>query len=264
MSVGGATSGPCDPGGTWAVQFQTNVKWPDNEYMGTTLVILNAGSGSQTLRMLSKRTYDASTKKVTDSATICSVTLPKFMAVTGAIQLVFPDSVFDTKPIPAMLTYTLSASPGVGTTFQSDAGQILVGAMGLSVTDQWPVPTAIMSVDADGDGNPGITAQENGSGVPVVAVGSTADRVYVAFRSVAKLSGTTNSCDRMSGAIDLQSVDQSILGCRIKGGTSDCAADEVKFVNDNSPRWMPDAASTITMQRVSEGAACKDVRALTF
>jgi hypothetical protein len=142
--------------------------------MGTSLVILNAGNGSQTVRMLSKRTYDASTKKVTDSATICSVALPKFMAVTGAIQLVFPDAAFDGKPIPATLTYALNGAPGVGTTFQSDAGQILVGAMGLSVTDPWPEPTAIVGVDADGDGKPGITAEENGSGVPIAVVGSTA------------------------------------------------------------------------------------------
>lgn len=261
--AGGNGAATCDPAGTWAILFQTSVKWPDNQFVGIT--VLDAGSGSQTLRLLSKRSYDPATKKVTDTARICSVTLPKFTTIAGDIQLAFPDGDFDGKEVPTTLVSALAEAPKAGVAFESDTNQILVGASGLSATDAWPAATSITSQDADGDGKPGMTAEEDGKGVPVdVSTTVTADRLYVAFRSLAKASGTMASCDRMAGTIDLQSINQSILGCRIKGGTVECNSTQTQFINDNSPKWSPDAASSIVMQRVDDGASCADVRQLKF
>jgi hypothetical protein len=274
-AVGGSVAvttpdaGTCDPSGTWALDFVTNVQWEGG-------LVLSAGSGSQELRLLSTRTYDAATNTVTDTAQICTVTLPGFHVLSGDINVIFPDQSFDGPPVTTTLISTVSG-PGAGSTFQSDDNSIVVGATG-PATGTWPDYTAVQSEDVDGDSHPGITATSHdingGPGVPVTAVGPLADTLYIAFRTVAKVSGTMDSCDHGSGTITLDAIDQSILGCSIPVQTGvttarECtsgAGSETEFINTNSPVWTPDASnpSTITMQRVSDTATCADVRNLTF
>jgi hypothetical protein len=263
--AGGESGGTCDPSGTWAILFETKVKWPAVMLPGTTLTILEAGQGSQSLRLLSTRTYDATTRVVTDTSRVCGVTVPGFETVTGAIQLVFPPAGFDGSPVGATLVSTLAGAPGSGATFESGDGAILVGAtMTNPATDPWPAPTAITPADADGDSAPGITAEESGRGVPTNALGPNADRLYLAFRSIASVAGTMDSCDRSHGTITLKSINQSILGCRIKGGTTQCDASQTEFINANGPVWSPDGTSEIKMQRVAAAETCAGIRTLAF
>jgi hypothetical protein len=250
------------------------VKW-DKKTLGgdpNGLVTLAAGSGSQTLTMLSTRTFDAASKVMTDDVKICSVTLPELTALPGLggtkLNIKFPDTAFDSAtPIKAMLKSTLAAAPAVGTTFTSDDSAVLVGlTMTNPVTDPFPAVGSIQDVDADSDTNKGVTAVEKGTGIPTSALGPNADTLFLAFRSVAKVTnGTMTTCDTSEGVLSLTSINQTIIGCKIKDTGAVCTEDQRKFVDDNSPVWQPDTApSTIKTKRIDAGKTCADVRGMTF
>jgi annexin A7/11 len=260
----GGASGSCETAGTWALLFDVAVAWK----AGGVLTCPATGcTGRQQLKLLSTRTVSGN--NVTDNAKICGVTIPKFSTIVGDIVVNFPEAAWDATPGVTTTLLSTITGMGAGATFQSEDNAIVVGAtLADAVTAAWPAYTAIAQKDDDNDTKPGVTAVSPNPGAPTSVLGPNADKLYLAFRTVAKISaGKNDTCDKSTGTVALKGVEQSILGCHIPAGIgaeADCNATQTQFLNENAPKWEPGADSKVTMVRLAAGATCAQVRSTTF
>lgn len=267
VSGTGGASGTCETAGTWAILFDVGVTWP----AGGVLTCAGASTctGRQQLRLLSTRTVNGTA--VTDQARVCDVTVPKFSTIVGDVKVEFPPAAWDTVPVSTTLLSSIQGS-GVGATFTSEDNAIIVGAtLANPATAPWPDYEAVQAKDDDGDGKAGVTAISPPPGAPTSGAGPNADKLHLAFRTIAKVSGQNDTCDKASGTVVLKSIEQAILGCHVPATTTptaapegECSASQTKFLNANAPKWAPGADSKVTMVRLAAGATCAQVRSAQF
>jgi hypothetical protein len=173
-----------------------------------------------------------------------------------------PIATFDNMPFPSPLGQVTR----VGETQQVD--QIAV-VLGLDMPDPlgtWPtqVEPSVQTVDADGDGKPGVTSvPRNGEGFALsptsVLMTNFADRMYGAVRLVYTGSFAATPCtETVDGAATVSAFDQLVVGCHTQSGP-DCSADEIRFFNDNRPVLMRGSA-ILNATSVEAQASCSEIR----
>ena len=130
----------------------------------------------------------------------------------------------------------------------------------------WPTAnTGIMgTVDADGDGSPGLTAAPRTGGgfvAPPTSILQTSrvDKVYLATRNSTSVVLTRTACDEFSGTVTFTHFDNHVIGCHVMGG-QECTAAEATFVDNNRTIFQVSSA-TNQIKTVPDNATCADVRA---
>ena len=130
----------------------------------------------------------------------------------------------------------------------------------------WPTAnTGIMgTVDADGDGTPGLTAAPRTGGgfvAPPTSILQTSrvDKVYLATRNSTSVMLTRTACDEFSGTVTFTHFDNHVMGCHVMGG-QECTAAEATFVDNNRTIFQVSSA-TNQIKTVPDNATCADVRA---
>lgn len=260
-------SGACDLSGTWGTYINAPVTWK-----GT--LALASGNGHLREWLLSTRTHNGN--KTVDKAVPCAIQLPDFKgsSIAGgeSYGLRFPTASFDKGKVPATtLNGTLSGST-TGSTFSTPNTALLLGlSMNNAATATWPgSPGGITPRDDDADSNPAFTtraATASGySNFPLNLVKSSrADRLYIATRTVAALSGKLTSCTQIDGSVKFAviggtpAINSHIVGCRKVGGGG-CNNTQRDFVDSNSPAFVPGAGSVMKSIKLSANATCADVR----
>jgi hypothetical protein len=205
----------------------------------------------------------------------CGTILPEF-SLNGAGQLVtggskvlveIPHAVWEAPPIPRLESRGKLASWEPGSIFNIEG---TVALMGLTMPDAaavWPKSyTEIMAVDADGDGKPGFTAVPRaGSGYvqPPTGLGlfgsaPSADKLYLASRTVLSLDGKLTSCTDVSGTAKIAFFDSHVVGCHVRNG-NDCTAGQIDFV-DQSRTLYKITGATFVAKKIADNASCADAR----
>jgi hypothetical protein len=144
-----------------------------------------------------------------------------------------------------------------------------VALVGLTMTDPmgpWPAKyPQIMGADAEGDGKLGITGiPKNGGGyvnppTALSALFGSADRVYIASRTVVQLTGKTTTCEAQEGTATAKFFDNHIIGCHVVNA-AECTADQAAFIDDSRTVYEP-KAGIFTAKKLPDNATCADVRA---
>ncbi len=262
----GNTECPTQASGSAANHIVITVSWP--ETLG-----LMAGEGE--MHVWTKADLTFSGNDVTGKVKPCGSLIPALtktdLAGGGQVQTVIPDEVWDAASMPVFDVKGAISGFGVGATISMDPIASLVGAtLGDPANDPWPASAAqLTTVDADGDGQPGILAVPR-TDDPFQAppldlsgaldpMGARADAVYVATRTMIALAGTRSSCTAASGTADVTHVDSHVVGCHVKDGAV-CDAAQAKFVDDNQPKFTIKSA-TYEMVQIPATATCADVRA---
>jgi hypothetical protein len=206
----------------------------------------------------------------------CGTLLPEFglngagMLVTGGSKVLVevPNEVWDTPTIPKFTSKGNIGGWDSGSSLNFDGTVALVGLTMADPMGMWPASyTGVMAVDADGDGKAGFTAvPRNGGGyvAPPTGLGlfgsaPSADKIYLASRTIVGLSGTFTTCTEQSGTASVTFFDSHVVGCHVTGG-AECTAMQVDFVEQSRTLYKPGAA-TFQSKKVADGASCADVRA---
>lgn len=144
--------------------------------------------------------------EIRQKVTLCSISLP---SVEGVAELGIPPElggVIREKSVETSGPF-LSSDVPIDATYQPPPSLIVAGAsLGDPASDPLPTPEQPeTAVDEDVDGNPGVTV------LAKTVTCEQSERLYVALRTGAALSGTVESFDRIEGLADA-SLDQSVLG----------------------------------------------------
>jgi hypothetical protein len=274
----------CNFGGRWATKLTIPVNWVPQ---GITSVILAPGVGAIEQWILSDRTLSG--LKTTDSALVCGIKLPDFSGTGFAggetYGVRFPDSLFDNGFIPTIAIVGVLGDTTPTATFTTQLTPVLLGlTLANPTTAAWPA-TISTAVDTDKDMEPGVTANaaigpiaggaaDGGSyqPIPVDVFGDRASEVYVVIRQVTALSGGASDCDHMSGSVTIPkipdtangkyAIDSHVIGCGLAGGTGDCSAMQIGFVDGTQPVFTPTAGATFTSVRMPTGTCASARQAL--
>lgn len=264
--AGGGDDCPAQASGTAANHIVVTVSWPAS--LG-----IEAGEGEMHIWTKAALSFDGN--DVSGMAEPCGSVIPALtktsIAGGGMVQTQIPDEVWDAPEMPSYEVKGAISGFGVGATISMDPIASTVGVMMADPTnDPWPASgSQLMTVDHDGDGQPGIKAvprTDDPFTAPPLDIngaldpnGPRADEVYVATRTIIQLAGTRDSCTSAKGTADVTKVDSHVVGCRIKDGGY-CDADQTKFIDDNQPKFTIKSA-TYEMKQVPADATCADVRA---
>ncbi|HET6284362.1 MAG TPA: hypothetical protein VFH73_25620 [Polyangia bacterium] len=265
---GGGNNCPAQTAFTLGVHIILDVTWP-----ATTA----SAAGTGKVHLWNRAKFTATGTSLVGETSNCGTSLPEFalsfggQVVTGGskVSIDVPNTVWDAPMIPKF--------PNSGTISSWNAGGMIeivptVALVGLTMPDpkaMWPASyTGIMAVDHDGDGKPGFTAvprDDRPYTAPPTALGlfgsaPTADRIYLASRTVVALSGKLDSCNEQSGTANVAFFDSHVVGCRLKGGTTDCNAAQIDFVDQGRTKYEA-KTGTFKSKKVADNATCADVRA---
>jgi hypothetical protein len=255
----------CNGTGTWALKIVTPVKYAGNPFVVP-------GTGKVTALVRVARTQSGTT--ITDVGKVCGIDAPDYQgtAVVGSEHYGtrIPAAAFESPSMPPFnLTLELSGTVP-GSTFSAPSAAALIGAtLPNPLTDAWPNISALVAVDADGDGKPGLSGDvATGPGFKNLPLNpqktSRANRVYLAFRQVLTgATGSLKSCSRAEATATVSALNEHVVGCRREDGT-DCAASEFKLLDGVAPKFDPTDKAAITTVRIPDGATCADVRTLDF
>ena len=267
---GGSGVGAC-PARTTITLAQRMVL--DASWTGSTATA--AGTGKVYLWNLAK--LNASGAALTGETRSCGTALPEFM-LTAAGQLVtggtkvsveVPFGVWDTPSIPKFEAKGTVGGWQPGNAFSIDGTVALVGVTLPDPRGAWPMSyTALTTLDADGDGKPGVTAvPRSGAGyvLPPTGLGllgsaPQADRVYLVSRSIIALSGMFTSCTEIAGSTQVMFFDNHVVGCRLMSG-QDCSAGQTDFLDQGRTAYQI-SAGTFTIAIAPEDTTCADVRTM--
>jgi hypothetical protein len=266
-AAGSSASCPAHTAFTLAVHIVLDVTWP---------ATAAAGMGTGKVHLWNRAKLNANGLALTGDTWSCGTILPEFAlnfagtVVTGGskVSIDVPNSVWDAPMIPMF--------PNMGTLTGWDAGSKIeimptIALVGLTMADPsaaWPMSyTGIMARDDDSDGNPGFTAvpkQGGGYVAPPTALGllgsaPSADKIYLASRTVVGLSGKLDSCTTQSGTANVTAFDSHVVGCHVMGGAA-CTAAQTDFVDQSRTAYMV-VSGVFTSKQVADGATCADVRA---
>lgn len=259
----GTQSCPDAVSGTSATKITMQVTWPDT-------VGVVGGSAEIIVWTKSELTFDGS-NTVTGEVQACGSVVPPLQTKEAfggqLIQPIIPDELWDSGNIPKTQAKGTISGFDVGATIAMDpAGAILGASMMDPLNDAWPASWQDLTlVDADGSGQPGVTAHPNdaeGYAMPPLDIfpdGEKAEALYLATRSVFQLEGTRDSCTSASGNVIVHAFDNHVVGCRVAGG-GECDASQVDFVDANRTIYEITSAS-YEMTQVGDDASCAEVRA---
>jgi hypothetical protein len=253
---------------TLSVHIIMDATWP----AGTAT---SAGSGKIHLWNLTK--LAASNGNLSgDETRSCGTILPDF-SLNGAGQLVtggskvlveIPHSVWEAPTIPKLQSRGKLASWDVGSAFTIDN---TIALFGLTMPDPlaaWPNSyTAIMAVDADGDGKPGFLAMPRAgmgyvqppTGLGLFGSAPSADKLYLSSRTVVSLEGKLTGCSEVAGTAKITFFDSHVVGCHVKNG-GECSASQTDFVDQSRTLYKITGAS-FTAKKIPDNASCADARA---
>jgi len=251
-----------------------DVSWVPQGLMGA---ILAPGNGQIKQWVLSTRV--AAGQTTTDSAIVCGIALPDFSGtqVAGSEKygVQFPSSTFDNGVLPSFAISGSIAGSGTGAIYTAMPSAVLLGlTLPNPTTDPWPAAVTT-AVDADQDGNPGVTALvTQGAGysdVIVDTVGDRADKLYVAMRQITSVTAKATDCDTFTGTVAIPqiadgtgatkyAIDSHILGCKLDGDGGDCYPVQASFVDATQPVFSPSGNASFTSVRVATGSTCAAVR----
>lgn len=256
----GTCTTQCDLTGTYALKLQVPTSWPARP-------LLSAGSGVFTYWVRLELMQDGLSFAAT--LTPCGKLVPDFRAARPLLEVYgieIPTTLFDRSPALRAQTASGTLSElGPGARLSLGPTSILLGAtLSDPVRDAWPSAGALRAVDADADGELGITGNyKSGIGYtlpPLNDLGSTRGlRGYVASRIVFSLSGTLDTCAASSGSVTTGGVDTHTLGCRVIGDLRDCLSFEADHLDTNGPIFTS-GGGTYSLTRVTSGASCASVR----
>jgi hypothetical protein len=252
---------------TLAVHIVMDATWPAS-------TATSAGSGKIHLWNLAHLDVSAGVLSG-DETRSCGTVLPDFALnaagaiVTGGSKVLveIPHSVWEAPSIPKLQSRGRIAGWDPGSQFNIDG---TVALFGLTLADSgapWPDSyTKIMAVDADGDGKPGFTAVPRAGGgyvLPPTGLGilgsaPSADRLYLASRTVLSLDGKLQGCNEVTGTARISFFDSHVVGCHVKNG-GDCSAGQIDFV-DQSRTLYKVTGATFTAKKVADSATCADAR----
>lgn len=266
--IGGA-SGECSArtAFTLAVHITLDVTWPATS-------ATSAGTGK--VHIWNRSKFTANGTALAGETSSCGTVLPEFglnfagQLVTGGskVSVEVPHSVWDAPSIPKF--------PNSGNISGWTPGSMIkimptIALVGLTMPDSmaaWPMSyTGIMPVDADGDGAVGFTAvpkQGNGYVAPPTGLGlfgsaPSADKVYLASRTVVGLNGKLDSCTTQSGTAEVTFFDSHVVGCHVKGA-AECTAAQTDFVDQSRTNYKVQSGTFLSKQ-IADGSSCADVRA---
>jgi hypothetical protein len=257
----------CNLTGAWALKITATVSWAATGVVG-------AGT-NQTVNFWALIQGTESGTTLSGTIVPCGIMLPDFMSFVGGLTygVTFPNNtIFDSgdlTPVSASLTVS-STAPGATLTTAAEANLIGINFAN-PATAAWPnLATAQADqVDADKDGNPGVTAiPKSGSPyspIPVQLIPTVyADQLYFTLRSVISLNGTLSTCTTASGNATVSHLDNHIIGCRTMaadGGVgTNCTGAEAMFADMNSPALTASSAK-FTASMLTTAATCPNVRA---
>jgi len=226
-------------------------------------------NGSGQVHVWAKIGFSASSNTLSASGQTCGRVLPPATLTLnlGTMLIEIPDGTWE---LPSMPRFTFSATQS-GWNVGSTLSYGYTALVGISATDPtanpinlWPVSyTAIASVDADGDGSPGITAvPRDGNGFvlpPTANLMNRVDKLYLALRSTMWIMSTRSACDTASGTATFTHFDSHVLGCHVSGGQN-CGDTDTALVDLNRTTYQVTSA-TIQSKIVADAATCADVRA---
>jgi hypothetical protein len=173
----------------------------------------------------------------------------------GTVQIAFDPSVWanimaNPNKAPTPVQGTIGGW-NIGSTFTIEPTNSVYGLSATSTfsssTTTWPPTQASLMAsdlaDDDNDGHPGITATPSnamGFSLPSTAPAMAppyppqADQLYVALRTELSLYGTSSSCTDVSGTVDVQLLNNHVIGCRIAGDGGACSMDQYNFIDENT------------------------------
>jgi hypothetical protein len=234
--------------------------------------------GTGKIHLWNRAKFDATGTMLKGETANCGTVLPEFalnalgsfIARGSKVSISVPDSVWDAPTIPKFPNGGMLSGWDPGSTLNIEHTVALVG---LTMTDPmvaWPksyTGLAMMgnvTVDADGDGKPGFTAvPKDGNGYitpPTDFLGiQTADKVYLASRTIVGLSGKIDSCTEQSGTAAVTFFDSHVVGCHVKGA-GDCTAAQTDFVDQSRTDYKV-TTGVFNSKQVKDDATCADVRA---
>ena len=241
---------------------------------------VEAGSGTLHVWTMTELHWDGSNPDgsipVTGTVQPCGSVIPALtksaIAGGGQVQTVIPDEVWDAPNMPQFDARGVLGGFGPGSTVSMDPVASLVGAnLPDPANSPWPARgTDISGVDHDGDGQPGVMARPRTdagfSAPPVSLLGALdpnaprATELYLATRTMVKLDGSRDTCDRASGPAQVLKFESHVIGCRRTDGGI-CSSAEADFIDANQPAFTVGSA-TYEMKQLPDGATCADVRAL--
>jgi hypothetical protein len=263
---GGATGIPCEVRSalTLAVDIVVSVSWDGS---------LGASAGTGTFHLWTLAKMTANGTALTGTIQLCGNTLPELklspLVGGGTVAVDIPQAVWDSPAAPKFSTTGTLDGWNAGSTLTTAPTIALIGLTMPDPQGAWPASyTMVTSVDADMDGNPGITGiPKTGAGyvqtpvsTPILGIGARADKLYLASRTGVALNGKLTSCTEQSGLATISFFDSHVLGCHVSGGT-ECTAAQVDFVDTNQTKYTM-MSGTFTSKILPDTATCADARAL--
>src|SRR6185295_1576615 len=121
---------------------------------------------------------------------------------------------------------------------------------GSPADDPWPGGgDQLMTRDDDNDGKPGVRATAaTGPGYAYYPLDllklTRASKIDLAFRQVVNMKGKVDTCDRISGSVDVPSIngkpalDSHVVGCETSTGAK-CTAANAQFLDQNQVKIQP-------------------------
>jgi hypothetical protein len=279
-STGGAGGTAMDggPGGcpsydkfTLAIHIILDVTWAGS---------LATEKGVGKVHLWNKATLNANGTALTGEARSCGTLLPDIVLsgagviVTGKskVQIQIPFEAWDAPMIPKFAQTGTLAGWSVGSDVKMEPTVALVGLNMPDPMAPWPASYLdIMGVDHDGDGAMGITGRGKNDATytyPPTGLGAfgsapTADKVYIASRTVVQLTGKMTSCEEQAGTANAKFFDNHIIGCHVFNGaecTRTGAGNQTDFIDASRTVYVP-TAGTFVAKKIPDNATCADARA---
>jgi hypothetical protein len=266
----GPPAGACPPQTSLnlAVHIIMDASWPATN-------AADAGKGKIHLWNLSKLNASG-TELSGDQTRSCGTILPEFalnfagQTVAGGkkVQVEIPHDVWEAPSIPRLHSQGKISGWSPGSMFSIDGTVALMGLTMPDASAAWPKSyTAIMAVDADGDGHPGFTAvpRKGGdyvqppTGLGLFGSAPTAEKLYLSSRTVVSLKGMLTSCTDVAGPATISFFDSHVVGCFTNKG-AECTPNQIDFVDQGRTLYKIEGA-TFVAKKVSDTATCAEARA---
>jgi hypothetical protein len=242
---------------TTASHMQLPVSWP-----GT--IGFLAGEGF--LQAWAKTTYTRTADGMATESVLCGAAFPVVDTtfLLGQIKLAndFPASAFDQPTMPR----AQGRATWQDGKFILEVGAAVLGATLSDASGAWPTREALMPVDHDGDGKPGLTVfprKDPPFGLPPgdLLMTTQLDTMYTASRMVFRLTGTSEGCSAAAqGELEALAFNYTVVGCHI-AGRGDCGESQLNLVENQSPVFTPKSGGQWRSVPIAESASCAEVRA---
>jgi hypothetical protein len=253
----GSTAAPsCRPTTySLAVRLTVEMRWQET-------VALKAGAGN--LYAWSKLTIVPATSTVSEFRACGSVT-PVFhgTAVAGSFMS-FQRVPTETYDRPSMPFVAAGSAVRAGSMLTLVPDPLVLGLRLSDPAGPWPAAStdAIpLTVDADGDGKPGLTSLVQSDGMFTASPTSILqteriDASYVASRMAFRATLDDAACaDTLEGTAEVLALDLTFVGCHVLG-RDDCRSEELAFFEENRPQQSLGTTAVVHAAVIPLDASC--------